>query len=46
MGEEASIEILKLDHNSFGSKGLIELWKGLYMNKKLLILSLSYCDID
>lgn len=41
-----SLEILKLDHNDFGSKGMIALSEGLAINKTLKNLSLSYCNID
>lgn len=41
-----NIEILKLDHNDFGSKGMIALSEGLAINKTLKNLSLSYCNID
>jgi len=37
---------LKLDHNEFGSKGVIELSKSLAINPVLRILSLTYCGID
>jgi Ran GTPase-activating protein (RanGAP) involved in mRNA processing and transport len=40
------IQILKLDHNDFGSKGLINLCKGLKENINLTTLSLTYCEID
>ena len=41
-----SLEILKLDHNDFGSKGMIQLADGLAINKTIKHLSLSYCNID
>ena len=41
-----SLEILKLDHNEFGSKGMIALAEGLAVNKTLKNLSLTYCNID
>jgi Ran GTPase-activating protein (RanGAP) involved in mRNA processing and transport len=41
-----NLEILKLDHNDFGSKGIIALSEGLAINKTLKNLSLSYCNID
>jgi len=41
-----TIQILKLDHNEFGSKGVIELSKSLAINPVLRILSLTYCGID
>ena len=37
---------LKLDHNSFGAKGLAHLAEGLSMNKNIVQLSLTYCNID
>ena len=37
---------LKLDHNSFGAEGLAHLAKGLSMNKNIVQLSLTYCNID
>jgi len=46
LGPDSPIEVLKLDHNDFGTKGVIELVKGLNMNAKLTLLSLCYCDID
>jgi Ran GTPase-activating protein (RanGAP) involved in mRNA processing and transport len=41
-----NIEILKLDHNEFGSKGMISLSEGLAICKSLKNLSLTYCNID
>ena len=41
-----NIEILKLDHNEFGSKGMIALSEGLAICKTLKNLSLTYCNID
>lgn len=41
-----NIEILKLDHNEFGSKGMIALSEGLAICKSLKNLSLTYCNID
>lgn len=38
--------ILKLDHNNFGSKGLIALCKGIQSNVNLKLLSFCYCNID
>ena len=40
------IQILKLDHNAFGSAGVIELSHGLAVNPVLRMLSLTYCGID
>ena len=37
---------LKLDHNSFGAEGLKHLAEGLAMNKNIVQLSLTYCNID
>lgn len=41
-----NIEILKLDHNEFGSAGVIALSEGLAICKTLKNLSLTYCNID
>ena len=41
-----SIQILKLDHNEFGSEGVMALSEGLAINPHLRILSLTYCGID
>lgn len=41
-----TIEILKLDHNEFGSQGVINLATGLAINPYLRMLSLTYCGID
>ena len=40
------IRILKLDHNQFGSKGLINLAAGMKENINITTLSLTYCEID
>lgn len=40
------IEVLKLDHNQFGSAGMIALSEGIAVNKVLTSLSLTYCGID
>jgi len=37
---------LKLDHNQFGSAGIIALSEGLAVNPVLRMLSLTYCGID
>lgn len=37
---------LKLDHNDFGSPGVIALADGLAINPTLRLLSLTYCGID
>lgn len=42
----SAITTLKLDHNNIGSEGMINLAKGLTMNKNLETLSLTYCNID
>ena len=41
-----NIQILKLDHNEFGSEGLVHLAEGLAVNKIIKSLSLTYCNID
>jgi Ran GTPase-activating protein (RanGAP) involved in mRNA processing and transport len=41
-----SLQILKLDHNDFGSQGLKHLADGLCINKTITNLSLTYCNID
>jgi Ran GTPase-activating protein (RanGAP) involved in mRNA processing and transport len=38
--------VLKLDHNEFGSAGVIELSKSLAVNPVLKLISLTYCGID
>lgn len=38
--------MLKLDHNNFGSEGMIKLADGLSINKTITTLSLTYCNID
>jgi len=43
---QPQIQILKLDHNLFGSDGLIALSEGLAVNPVLRMLSLTYCGID
>lgn len=40
------IQILKLDHNEIGPKGLAHLAEGLAVNKTVTNLSLTYCNID
>ena len=37
---------LKLDHNNFGSEGVIQLCKGIQNNEFIHLLSLNYCNID
>lgn len=41
-----TIQILKLDHNNFGSAGVNALAEGLAVNPVLRMLSLTYCNID
>lgn len=41
-----AIQILKLDHNQFGSAGVAALAEGLAVNPVLRMLSLTYCGID
>lgn len=43
---QPQIQILKLDHNQFGSDGMIALSEGLAVNPVLRMLSLTYCGID
>jgi len=38
--------VLKLDHNNFGSEGIIALAEGLVQNKVITHISLTYCNID
>lgn len=40
------IQILKLDHNDFGSVGVNTLAEGLAVNPTLKMLSMTYCGID
>jgi len=40
------VMVLKLDHNLFGSKGIILLSDGLKTNENIKLLSVCYCDID
>jgi len=42
----SGIYMLKLDHNEFGSEGVIALSEGLAINPTLRSLSLTYCGID
>lgn len=42
---QPQIQILKLDHNQFGSEGVIALSEGLAINPVLRMLSLTYCGI-
>ena len=42
----SSIQILKLDHNDFGSAGAKALAEGLAINKTVTILWLTYCNIE
>ena len=41
-----NLQILKLDHNDIGSKGLEYLAEGMAINKTVTSLSLTYCNID
>lgn len=41
-----NIQVLKLDHNDIGGTGITALSEGISINKSLLSLSLTYCDID
>lgn len=41
-----TIQVLKLDHNQFGSQGVINLSQSLAINPFLKILSLTYCGIE
>jgi len=41
-----NLQVLKLDHNNFGSAGVIHLAEGLCQNKVLTHISLTYCNID
>jgi len=43
---QPQVQVLKLDHNQFGSEGLINLAEGLAINPVLRLLSLTYCGID
>lgn len=41
-----TISVLKLDHNQFGSEGMLALKDGLKANEFMRTLSLTYCGID
>ena len=41
-----AISVLKLDHNDIGSQGMKMLAEGLSINKTLVTISLTYCNID
>lgn len=43
---QPQIQILKLDHNDFGSEGMTRLADGLAINPVLKMLSITYCGID
>jgi Leucine Rich repeat len=43
---ELNLLVLKLDHNPIGSEGLKHLAEGISMNKQLVSVSLTYCNID
>jgi hypothetical protein len=40
------VQILKLDHNDIGARGLEALVEGVAINKDLKSISLTYCNID
>jgi len=42
----SNINILKMDHNDIGGPGVMALSEGIAVNKALLSLSLTYCNID
>jgi Ran GTPase-activating protein (RanGAP) involved in mRNA processing and transport len=42
---DPSLTILKLDHNDFGPRGMINLSEGIAVNPTLKMLSLQYCGI-
>ena len=42
----SNIQILKLDHNEIGGEGVTAIAMGVSINKTLLSLSLTYCNID
>ena len=46
MSQCPPVQVLKLDHNSFGSDGVLALSQGLKTNENIKTLSLCYCDID
>lgn len=41
-----NLVIVKLDHNAFGTEGLIQLTEGMAINKTVEHLSMTYCNID
>ena len=41
-----AVSVLKLDHNDIGSDGIQNLAYGLAINKTLVTLSMTYCNID
>ena len=42
----SNVQVLKLDHNDIGGPGVMALAEGVAINKNLLSLSLTYCNID
>ena len=46
MAQCPPVAVLKLDHNQFGSDGVIALSQGLKNNEFIKTLSLCYCEID
>ena len=46
MSQCPPVQVLKLDHNPFGSQGVVALSQGLKTNENIKTLSLCYCDID
>jgi len=42
----SNIQVLKLDHNDIGGPGVMALAEGIAINKSLVSLSLTYCNID
>lgn len=41
-----TLQLLKLDHNNFGSEGLNLLAEGLSQNTTITHVSMTYCNID
>jgi hypothetical protein len=41
-----AISVLKMDHNNIGADGVARLAEGLAINKTIVSLSLTYCNID
>lgn len=40
------VQVLKLDHNQFGTSGMLALKDGLKANEWVKTLSLTYCGLD